>query len=163
MFLSLNSTPCLAEHIASWQQVEMHPSSIVYPSLLYKKGARRAGIPQTWLPCCPLQQTSPSPNPGAEFFLADPPSTVSSSQKPSPPDSTATGSQPDSVQPSRIHGRGHPGDTSVSFSITGISAKRTQTPISLLLPPPSEDVQRQKDYWKKDFLSKYALWLYLVE
>lgn len=104
MFLSLVLTPCLAECTASWQQVEMHHSSIVLHCLLPMQGARRAAVSQTRLQRGPLQQTSASPNPGAELFLAVPPGTVRPTQKPSSPNPAATGSQPESVQRSGIDG-----------------------------------------------------------
>lgn len=119
MFLFPVLTPCLAEYTLSWQQVEMHHSSIVLRSLLPTQGARGAGVSPTRLQRGPLQQTSASPNPGAELFLAVPPRTVCPAQKPSPPNPPAPGSQPEPVQRSGIHGWGHPRDTSVSFSIVG--------------------------------------------
>lgn len=122
MFLSPVLTPCLAECI-------MHHSSIVFHTLLPVQGARGAAMSQTRLQCCPIQQTSASANPGAELFLAVPHGTICPSQKPSSPNPPATGSQPESVQRSWIHGWGRSRDTSVSFGIT----RTPPTPPELLL------------------------------
>lgn len=80
----------------------------------------------------PLQQTTASPNPGAELLLAVPPGTVCPTPKPSSPNSPATGSQPESVQRSGIHGRGHPWDTSTHSqrppNISAVASEQEHTP-----------------------------------
>lgn len=89
MFLSLVLTPCLAQNAAGWQQMD---SSIVFPSILLTQGVRGAAVPQTRLQCYCLQQTSSSPNPGAELFLTVTVNTVCPPQEPSSTDSPAPGS-----------------------------------------------------------------------
>lgn len=150
---------------ASWQQVEMHHSSTVLHSLLPIQGARRAAVSQTRLQRCPLQQTSASPNPGAELFLAAPPGTVCPTQKPTSPNPPATGSEPKSVQRSRIHRGGHPRDTPVSFGIMGTPPAPLQLLFSFLHSRlQSEVVQRQSEITlKTDSFSTYALWLFAAE
>lgn len=152
---------------ASWQQVEMHHSSTVLHSLLPIQGARRAAVSQTRLQRGPLQQTSASPNPGAELFLAAPPGTVCPTQKPTSPNPPATGSEPKSVQRSRIHRGGHPRDTPVSFGIMGTPPAPLQLLFSFLHSHSrlqSEVVQRQSEITlKTDSFSTYALWLFAAE
>lgn len=128
----LNTLFGRAPWAASWQQVAMHHSSSVLHSLLPIQGARRAALSQTGLQRCPLQQTSSSPTPGAEHFLPAPPCAVCPTQKPSPPYPPAAGSKPKSVHCIRLHRRGHPRDTPVSFGIMETPPTPLRLPLSVL-------------------------------
>lgn len=158
LFLSLVLTPCLAERSASWLVGNRLFIKCVLLSFLPTQGARRACVSQTGIQRGRLQQTSPSPTPGAELFLAVPLGTVGPAQEPSSPNPPASRSQSESVRRSGIHGWGHPRDTSVSFSIM-----RSQPDLSSP-PTPCEVVQMLREIaCRTDSLSACGLWLCAVE
>lgn len=128
----LNTLFGRAPWAASWQQADMHHSSTALYSLLPIQGARRAALSQTGLQRGPLQQTSSSPTPGAELFLSAPPCTVRPAQKPPTPNPPAAGSKPKSVHRIRLHRRGHPRDTPVSFGTMETPPTPLRLPFAIL-------------------------------